>query len=45
MRSPGDEFREFCPLAPQEIAALTSATYVLDKAIEFEKLSRVLNEL
>ena len=30
MRSPSEEFREFCPLAPQEIAALATPTYVLD---------------
>ena len=30
MRSPQEEFREFCPLAPEEITALATPVYVLD---------------
>jgi hypothetical protein len=30
MRSPKEEFREFCPLSPEEIAALATPVYVLD---------------
>ena len=30
MRSPREEFREFCPLAPEEITALATPVYVLD---------------
>src|SRR5260370_26690200 len=33
MRSPREEFREVCPLAREEIAALASPVYVLDANI------------